>query len=196
MGKLKQVEIALDSDCFQRFNTPFKVVRSLLALANVDALLWGPSHGKYARRRPKRIHIDQLIDRWSRSEEILNILNDRLQLKKRVMESRASSSWWIWWPNACAITTNNGRKSSEVLTNVGFFCMWIKHFLLILTGNFQFLIPIVGKKLFKKHMKIIWAYPVYFVHDQWNDLGNQYVWIRFYSEIINHQTVTILTLTW
>lgn len=66
--------------------------------------------------------------------------------------------------------------------------MWIKHFLLILTGNFQFLIPIVGKKLFKKHMKIIWAYPVYFVHDQWNDLGNQYVWIRFYSEIINHQS--------
>lgn len=46
MGKLKQVEIALDSDCFQGFNTPFKVVRSLLALANVDALLWGPSHGK------------------------------------------------------------------------------------------------------------------------------------------------------
>ena len=40
MGILKQVEIALDSDCFQRFNTPFKVVRSLLALANVDVLLW------------------------------------------------------------------------------------------------------------------------------------------------------------
>lgn len=63
MGKLKQVKIALDSDCFQGFNTPFKVVRSLLALANVDALLWGPSHGKTARRRPKRTHIDQLIDR-------------------------------------------------------------------------------------------------------------------------------------
>ena len=58
-----------------------------------DVLLWRPSHGKQRPGRPKKTFIDQLMDDTGcQYDELPTAMSDREGWKKRVMDSRASST--------------------------------------------------------------------------------------------------------
>ena len=59
-----------------------------------DVLLWTPMLGRRTRGRPKKTHIDQLMDDTGcLKNELPNVMNDRDGWRERIKKSRVSSTW-------------------------------------------------------------------------------------------------------
>ena len=57
-------------------------------------LLWQPQHGQRSRGRPAKTYTDQLVEDTECTLDVLpNTMNDRDGWRKRVNESRTSSTW-------------------------------------------------------------------------------------------------------
>ena len=57
-------------------------------------LLWNPLHRRRSRGQPMKTYLDQLRDdNMCTNEELLIAMSDREELRKRVMNCRASSTW-------------------------------------------------------------------------------------------------------
>ena len=60
-----------------------------------DVLLWTPKNGKRSRVRPAKKFVDQMVeDTECEVEELINLMDNRDEWKKRVLECRASSTWY------------------------------------------------------------------------------------------------------
>ena len=58
-----------------------------------DVLLWTPKHGQRSRGRPAKTFVDQMVeDTECEVEELINLIENRNEWKKRVFECRASST--------------------------------------------------------------------------------------------------------
>ena len=64
-----------------------------------DVLLWTPTHGRAKAGRPARTYIQQLCEySGCCPEDLPRAMNDREELRERVMDIRATSmTWWWWW---------------------------------------------------------------------------------------------------
>ena len=59
-----------------------------------DVLLWTPKHDQRSRGRPAKTFVDQMIeDIEYEMEELINVMENRNEWKKRVLECRVSSIW-------------------------------------------------------------------------------------------------------
>ena len=59
-----------------------------------DLLLWTPKHDQRSRGRPAKTFVVQMVeDTECEVEELINLMENRNEWKKRVLECRASSTW-------------------------------------------------------------------------------------------------------
>ena len=59
-------------------------------------LLWTPKRGQRSREIPAKPFVDQMVeDTKCEVDELINLMDNRDEWKKRVLECRASSTWII-----------------------------------------------------------------------------------------------------
>ena len=63
-----------------------------------DILLWTPSHGRAKAGRPARTYIPQLCaDTECSSEDLPEVMDDRVWWQEKVRDIRADNATWWWW---------------------------------------------------------------------------------------------------
>ena len=59
-----------------------------------DVLLWTPKHGQRSRGSPAKTFVYKMVEYTKfEVEELINLMENRNEWKKRVLECRASSTW-------------------------------------------------------------------------------------------------------